>query len=901
MMDREYVYEQMRHIGLLETVRIRRSGYPIQYDYDLFVERFRLLADGIGQQYENMLTLKVTLIQKTVRGWINRIQFEKMKTAAVTVQRYWRGYIQRQRYRKVLLFNLTSKLFNFTQIGFARLQAILRSRQIVLHYKLFRAIVTQFQAHCRGALVRNAVRHKIERGERCPAMMVPENDVIFNRGASPTSITNVIDGCEIGVVERLFGHLPSGITPHPDLIQNCYSKKQHKTEHNCFGTFYEDGRKLTAVEDNDLKAFQFGKFAAAYFPMQIDSNFTRKPLRVALLNHESDLDKKASIVSDLVSNSAVYGRCTRTTKSFSRRFRCRKEGKIMQMSKLGPKQSLARKFEVQNKIRTEENFLYRNFFKLINSKNQSTAMQLSLVPYNPKQNETSSADDITYDTRNTQEENFFESEGYEQQYKIMLEKDLESNLEKLHFIVGHGILRPDLRQRNPSRSSCARGWILLSLCTGCFAPTNRFLPYLQCFIRENCLRGATHFAVFIEDKLKRTLANGTRDYPPNQIEIQIKDLAMLAAQQYYIDHGDTGMDIEKLENSLMIYLPEDEIQKFDENSNERWLQLILHALRKKFYTNHPSPEQVKEDVVNFAKQKWPLLFSKYFESFSSSNPSLPDGQVLLAVNWQGVSVIDGEDDVILLLPFIKISRIILFSNNANGVQALTIETIDGEEYYLQSAKAKDIQNIVEYFLDGLKKRSKYLMALQDYPSDNSGNIYLFFDTSISHNNDESNVCLKIKKWDLLFLTDEYCGASFDKYQFLRGENTRTGVQGMIPVNIVHILPTISKPSVETLDLFARSQEFECPMNRQISLLANPLIINPEHTLERFASNNFREPTRPPQGLGESFHEQFFKNNLWSYNREPLKMPLLKVCFGFIFICKNKITHFSKTHNYLLTV
>ncbi|CAB4053994.1 MYO15 [Lepeophtheirus salmonis] len=127
--DMPLVLEQLRVHGVVETIMIRKTGYPIRMKYKHFVERFRCLlgvkypkvgyygggtpttkemarnvvekyAQNRGKDFEFGSTKVFLKLQRAIRGYLARKDYVNMKKSTIKIQAAYRGWIARREYCK---------------------------------------------------------------------------------------------------------------------------------------------------------------------------------------------------------------------------------------------------------------------------------------------------------------------------------------------------------------------------------------------------------------------------------------------------------------------------------------------------------------------------------------------------------------------------------------------------------------------------------------------------------------------------------------------------------------------------------------------------------------------------------------------------------------------------------
>ncbi|XP_015589004.1 myosin-VIIa [Cephus cinctus] len=1026
--DRALCCRQLRYSGMMETARIRRAGYPIRYNHVEFVHRFRVLAHGIPpthnadikaaaekicldvlgkhnlqyqlghtkvflkdeqnffleQERSRVMSTYILIIQKNVRRWIARKRFLKLKEAALLVQKTWRGRGPRIRY-------LTMRH------GYHRLQACIKSRNITNEFNKKRQAMISLQAICRGYIVRKLCREKSQwkqrRMQEILSLRKEEEKSLKKQGSKRykeiaetnykskmIDLQSYIVEFEKKEVETNLKDLDNDSESNIDTIfKFLENEPKMPISKDLPGDMYADLAAKETVngnasdvigipeeeeEDNDkledLTQYHFRKFAATYFITNIPPQYTKTPLKQSLLD--------LPLLIDQVAARAIW---------------------ITILRFMGDLPEPRIPIDVPNNksiMTIVSELLTKNFTKSIEFESF----------YRERSKEFAN---MTFKKQNTLDEDqrrgIIKNEYINQAYETWL-LTRRSNLEKLHFIIGHGILRPELRDEiycqivkqlinNPTKASHARGWILLSLCLGCFTPSEKFLNYLRAFIHV----GPPGYAPYCEKRLTRTYKNDTRTQPPSWLELQATknknsipltitfmdgssktiegdsastageivntlaksinlqdtfgfslfitlydkvlslgagrdhvmdaicqceqfareegqsersapwrlflrketfapwhnpaldkvatnliyhqvvrgvkygeyrcstegDIAMLAAQQLYVDYQ-TKMTVENLRSALPLYIPNHLLHGVAEEVLPKWEKLTSEAFRKIINViGQAPPIKAKEDVVQFAKITWPILFSRFYEATQVSGPALPKNNIIIAVNWTGMYFVDDQEQMLLEMSFPEISEITYQKIKNAFMQNLILATIRREEYVFQIPDAEDLSCLVNFLIDGLKEKSQYVIATQDHIP-----------------NEDNKSSLSLAKGDLIKLTGGSTGYTIMNSPWGYGECN--GVEGDFPSEFVYVLPTMTKPPNTIVKLFkADFTGAAYPARQQHH---QTLSRSTQHTLMKFAQEHFRKSYNITvlQSTNISSAKRNVPEELWRHTRDPIKAPLL---------------------------
>ncbi|ETN74934.1 hypothetical protein NECAME_12604 [Necator americanus] len=748
MMDRDLVLRQLQYSGMMETIKIRRNGYPIRHDFEPFVRRYRVLVNGIGAAHRIDARLAAEQICKQVLGANSEFQlgktkvFLKEKHDLYLEQAACRGAIVRAKIRElkqkgesriitkeetreeeveeIKEEELVGQLFDFLPSDSRPetsadnesttsdpLPIDIQTNNVIdvgdlEKYQFGKFAATYFQSqitatHSRKPLKSPLLSHE-DPGTQLAAMAVWITILRF-MGDMPdmkhTSSNGEIQD-KTPVMSRLF-----------ETLGRKYSRKdvEEAAQADQFDAVGRTLKKSMGKKLISMTLKRKSKLSSISSSSSEHSSESSSSSSNALMENRpmSSLDKLHYIIGmgilreelrdeiycqlckQLTSNpsrlSAARGwillslcvGCFAPSSRFIKYLYCfiRERGptgagyssymeeRLRRTEQNGCRHQPPSYIELQDKTPVMSR-LFETLGRKYSRKDVEEAAQadqFDAVGRTLKKSMGKKLISMTLKRKSklssiSSSSSEHSSESSSSSSNALMENRPMSSLDKLHYIIGMGILREELRDEiycqlckqltsNPSRLSAARGWILLSLCVGCFAPSSRFIKYLYCFIRERGPTGAG-YSSYMEERLRRTEQNGCRHQPPSYIELQFSK-----------------------KNFLML---------------DRSCRTSI--CRKQ----------------------------RFYEATKFSGPPLPRNDVIVAVNWTGIYVVDDQEHVLLEFSFPEITRVSHNRGPRAGFDTCAIKTVTADEYSFQSPNAEDVKDLLTTFIEGLKQRSRYVVA-----------------------------------------------------------------------------------------------------------------------------------------------------------------------------------------------
>uniref|UniRef100_A0A3B3RFJ9 Myosin VIIBb n=1 Tax=Paramormyrops kingsleyae TaxID=1676925 RepID=A0A3B3RFJ9_9TELE len=939
--DRDLCIRQLRYSGMIETIKIRKMGYPIRHTFQEFLQRYRvLLRSSIcdprteGLDYLSQLQLGIArlqakvrarqleqsykekreaaiLLQSQARGCIRRRQWKQKKEAVLILQAQTRGMLARKAVKKMKNDVSSCRNFCLPDAACLTVEEHLAEEYLAEEHLVDERLAEEHLTEEQLAEERLA-EERLAREQTAQQLQRRLEKVLEEQQEEKSKTVN-----DEKMVDSIFDFLPTVVGGQEGPAPQGFEVRP---------TWREETPKEECDDVDD--EYSFAKFASLYFQGSATHTYIGQRLRSTLLFHEDERDTLAClsvwwIILRFMGDIPEPKRAQESVSS---------AGDQSILQNLGQRQGR----RLSNLVGLDQVRSPHGARSQCLSARGRCVKLSCILPLQSTAETVKEEDDILV------------GEG------PSLHRPMTS-LEKLHIIVEYAMVRQDIRDEiycqickqlvgNKDEKSRRRGWILLSICLGIFAPTELFDKYLQNFIRS----GPANFAQYCSEKLQRTIANGSRSEPPSCIELQAAETQKpMTVSVILMDGQNIKLTIDSATNSaevceriaqkvklkdtfgfsLYVSLHEkrwslgcgkqhvldaislceqDSRKKGEQELNSPWrlyflkelftpwldcgqdpvstdliYKQIIRGLKLGEYQSDKVREPeihinlglcvlslsekakcvqlvkmahlqknvdlVKAEVIDYARQKWSKFFSKFFNVTKISGPDLPQNEFVAAVNCSGITFMN-EKETLLEFFYPEVTGVSTISQAT--LQLVTLITLKGE-FSLSSNSPGELEQLwrlVDMFLEGIKARSQYALALQD-----SNRISLCPDDP---------TFLSFRKGDLLFIIkdEEYS----PNHGWMKGKNERTSLTGAVSMDSVLVLAALNKPTNELLQRKSISQ-----VNQATE--GNTERVAPI-SLKEFSFEYFRQP-------GKAMGKGVAKEKLWASSREPLRQPLLQKLVG----------------------
>ncbi|XP_076436047.1 unconventional myosin-Va-like isoform X2 [Babylonia areolata] len=191
--DPNRAVEQLRACGVLETIRISAAGYPSRWTYPEFFQRYRVLAMSKHINKNNMRKTCEAILPSLISdedkyrfgktkiffragqvAYLEKLRADKLRACGVMIQKHIRGWLQRKKYRRIRRSTLLLQTFSRGLLARRKASFLRRTKsatRIQTMWRCFRerkrytavfSAVMVLQAHIRARQARQQYRGLLE-------------------------------------------------------------------------------------------------------------------------------------------------------------------------------------------------------------------------------------------------------------------------------------------------------------------------------------------------------------------------------------------------------------------------------------------------------------------------------------------------------------------------------------------------------------------------------------------------------------------------------------------------------------------------------------------------------------------------------------------------------------------